>query len=249
MPALRSRFLAYGSRATGRDEGKEPPRHTQSAITQLLDYAATLQVPHNYFTHFYITSVACSLLLGWNLRVWDASGQQQIVWSLLLLQGVRRMLESYAYTLTSKSRMWFAHWILGLLFYLTINLSIWVETPSGNVGNWAFVPGVVTAQMLQHSYHAYLYRLRTENNGYQLPSHPMFPNLLCPHYTCEIAIYILLSLIAAPAGSMVNWTLTCGAMFVATNLGVTAVGTKVWYMEKFGAEKLGPRKRMIPSIW
>jgi 3-oxo-5-alpha-steroid 4-dehydrogenase 3 len=249
VPALRSRFLAYGSRATGRDGGKEPPKHTQSAVTQLLDYVATYQVPHNYFTHFYVTSVACSLFLGWKLRVWHASGQQQIVWSLLLLQGVRRMLESYAYTSTSKSRMWFAHWILGLLFYVTMNMAIWVEPSRENIGNWAFVPGVVMAQMLQHSYHAYLHRLRTENKGYQLPAHPLFPYLLCPHYTCEIAIYALLSLIAVPAGSMVNWTLICGTLFVATNLGVTAVGTKEWYLEKFGAEKVGPRKRMIPGIW
>jgi hypothetical protein len=105
------------------------------------------------------------------------------------------------------------------------------------VGHWALVPGVIMAQMLQHSYHAYLYDLRTENKGYRLPSHPLFPNLLCPHYTCEVAIYALLSLIAAPEGRTVNWTLVCGAIFVATNLGVTAVGTKAWYMEKFGAQK------------
>jgi 3-oxo-5-alpha-steroid 4-dehydrogenase 3 len=220
-------------------------------VTQLLDYAATFQVPHNYFTHFYVTSVACSMSLGWTLRVWHAGGQQQIVWALLLLQGVRRMLESYAYTSTSESRMWFAHWILGLLFYITMNMAIWAEAPNEGVGkgNWVLVPGVVMAQMLQHSYHAYLYRIRSENKGYQHPSHPLFPNLLCPHYTCEIVIYALLSLIAAPEGSMVNWTLVCGTIFVATNLGVTAVGTKEWYMEKFGAEKVGPRKRMVPGIW
>jgi 3-oxo-5-alpha-steroid 4-dehydrogenase 3 len=246
---LRARFLAYGSRATGQDNGKEPPRYTQSAVTQLLDYAATFQVPHNYFTHFYITSVVCSLIWAWKLRVWDASGQQQMVWALLLLQGVRRMLESHAYTSTSKSRMWFAHWILGLLFYITMNMAIWVETPSHRVGNWVLVPGVVTAQMLQHSYHAYLFRLRVGNKGYQLPLHPLFPNLLCPHYSCEVAIYALLSLMAAPEGTLVNWTLVCGAIFVATNLGVTAVGTKEWYTEKFGAEKVGSRKRMLPGIW
>jgi 3-oxo-5-alpha-steroid 4-dehydrogenase 3 len=246
---LRTRFLAYGSRATGRDDRKEAPKHTQSAVTQLLDHAATFQVPHNYFTHFYITSVACSLFWAWKLRVWDVGTQQQIVWALLLVQGVRRMLESYGYTSTSRSKMWFAHWILGLLFYITMNMAIWVETPSEDVGHWALVPGVIMAQMLQHSYHAYLYDLHTENKGYRLPSHPLFPNLLCPHYTCEVAIYALLSLIAAPEGRTVNWTLVCGAIFVATNLGVTAVGTKEWYMEKFGAEKVGPRKRMLPGIW
>ncbi|KAL1797661.1 hypothetical protein ACET3X_004267 [Alternaria dauci] len=252
VPALRSRFLAYGSRVAGLSRKKELPaqqQQPQQALTLALDYAASLQVPHNYFTHFYITSVLCSLFAACRLRVWEAGGQQQIVWALLLLQGLRRMLESYAYTSTSKSRMWFAHWILGLLFYTTINMAIWVETPSSAAGNWAFVPGVVTAQMLQHSYHSYLYRLRTQSNDYQLPSHTIFSNLLCPHYTCEVAIYALLSLLAAPEGSWLNWTLMCATVFVGTNLGVTAVGTKEWYVEKFGADKVGPRKRMVPGIW
>ncbi|KAF1834417.1 hypothetical protein BDW02DRAFT_498292 [Decorospora gaudefroyi] len=250
VPALRSRFLAYGSRASGRAPGKEPrpPAQQPSAVARALDYAATLQVPHNYFTHFYVTSVLCSALACY-LRGGSASRQQQTVWALLLLQGLRRLLESATHTSTSKSSMWFAHWILGLLFYITMNVAIWVETPGKHRANWVLIPGVITAQMLQYSYHAYLYRLRTENKGYQLPSHPLFPNLLCPHYTCEVAIYALLSLIAAPEDSLVNWTLACGTIFVATNLGVTAIGTKKWYTDKFGAERVGPRNRMVPGIW
>jgi 3-oxo-5-alpha-steroid 4-dehydrogenase 3 len=34
-----------------------------------------------------------------------------------------------------------------------------------------------------------------------------------------------------------------------TNLGVTAEGTKEWYAEKFGQDKVAHRKRMIPGIW
>lgn len=223
-----------------------------SVLDQLLDRAAAIQVPHNYFTHFYITSVACSLFWAWWLRVWEGNSQLQLVWFLMLLQGVRRMLESYAYTSSSKSSMWFAHWILGLLFYLTINIAIWIEGLDGSPSFWAaavLVPAILTAHMLQHSYHAYLYRLRTGNKGYQLPSHPIFSNLLCPHYTCEVVIYVLLSLLAAPHGRLLNWTLFCGTIFVATNLGVTAVGTKEWYTQKFGMAKVGPRRRMIPGVW
>lgn len=62
-------------------------------------------------------------------------------------------------------------------------------------------------------------------------------------------MYALLSLVAAPDGAMVNWTLACGTIFVATNLGVTAVGTKEWYVARFGIEKVGPRKRMVPGLW
>jgi 3-oxo-5-alpha-steroid 4-dehydrogenase 3 len=195
-------------------------------------------------------SVTCSLFWAWNLRIWDRQGQLQLVWALMLLQGVRRMFESYAYTSSSKSRMWFAHWFLGLLFYLTINVSLWIEGPADRPWvNALLVPTVLTAHVCQHSYHAYLYRLRTENNGYQLPSHPLSPSLLCPHYTCEIAIYALLSVLAAPRGRPVSWTLVCGTIFVATNLGVTAIGTKDWYAAKFGRDKVGPRNRMIPWLW
>ncbi|KAF2628220.1 hypothetical protein BU25DRAFT_340331 [Macroventuria anomochaeta] len=252
VPALRSRFLVYGSRATSPSGQPSAAPSQPSLASQLLDYAATIQVPHNYFTHFYVLSVACSLFWGCWLQVWSASKQLQVVWGLMLLQGVRRMLESNAYTSTSESRMWFAHWLLGLVFYLTINVAIWIEGPAGSLASstsTALVPAILTAHVLQHSYHAYLYRLRTENKGYQLPTHPVFSNLLCPHYTCETAIYLLLSFLAAPAGKVVNWTLFCGTIFVAVNLGVTAIGTKEWYMGKFGRGKVGPRKRMVPGIW
>lgn len=224
----------------------------KSAIGQLLDRAAAIQVPHNYFTHFYITSVACSLFWGWWLQLWDAQGQVQVVWALMLLQGTRRMLESYTYTSTSKSTMWVAHWLLGLAYYAATNIAIWVEGLDKQLDLWAaavLVPAILTAHVLQHSYHAYLYRLRTEHKGYQLPSHPLFSNLLCPHYTCEVAIYALLSLLAAPEGCVVNWTVFCGMIFVATNLAVTAVATKNWYAEKFGQDQVGHRKRMIPGVW
>jgi 3-oxo-5-alpha-steroid 4-dehydrogenase 3 len=162
------------------------------------------------------------------------------------------MLESNAYTSTSKSRMWFAHWLLGLVFYLTINVAVWIESPAGGLADApcvVLVPAILMAHVLQHSYHAYLYQLRAEGKGYQLPSHPIFSDLLCPHYTCETAIYLLLSFLAAPEGTPVNWTIFCGAIFVAVNLGVTAIGTKEWYVDKFGIDKVGPRRRMVPGIW
>lgn len=252
IPALRRRFLAYGSRATSPSGHPSAAPNQPAIFTQLLDYAATIQVPHNWFTHFYLLSVACSLFWGWWLQIWSACGQLQLVWALMLLQGTRRLLESNAYTSTSTSKMWFAHWLLGLMFYLTINIAIWIEGPAPSLSIWssaALVPAILTAHVLQHSYHAYLYHLRTSNEGYQLPMHPIFTNLLCPHYSCETAIYFLLSLLAAPEGKAVNWTLFCGAVLVAVNLGVTAIGTKVWYMQKFGKDKVGPRKRMVPGIW
>lgn len=259
---------------------KQPSR---TAIEHLFDTVADIKVPHNYFTHFYILSVACSVFWGWTL--WASNGLNPeaplrsasaatvgLTQLLMLAQGVRRLLESYTYTSGSKSGMWFGHWILGMMFYFTTNIAVWIEGAAsfenhipqywllsedashrleGNIGwKWTFlIPAILTAQALQHSYHAYLYRLRTENSTYQLPSHPIFPNLLCPHYTCEVAVYLLLSFLAAPPGRILNWTLFSATVLVLVNLGVTANGTKEWYLEKFGAGKVEKRTRMIPWIW
>ncbi|KAF2114405.1 hypothetical protein BDV96DRAFT_576709 [Lophiotrema nucula] len=303
VPALRSRFLAYGSRATppSSQSSDASKKQEPSAVVQALDHLASLRVPHRWFTHFYVVSVACSVL--WGIQMWRtlsispvykyypswevgisymSMGQIQLAWLLMLLQGVRRLVESYQYTSSSKSQMWFGHYILGILFYVTVNMAIWVEGPCNfwHVGchgafvqendrmvlakpldnlngfvqkhQWkvaCLVPAILTAHALQHMYHAYLYRLRTETATYQLPSHPMFPNLLCPHYTCEIAIYLLLSFLAAPTGSPMNWTLLCATVFVTVNLGVTASGTKEWYVQRFGADKVETRNRMILWLW
>ncbi|KAL5113917.1 3-oxo-5-alpha-steroid 4-dehydrogenase [Pleosporales sp. CAS-2024a] len=261
VPPLRRRFVVYGARTTPAARRQpvsshrrlpQPPQPPPPPLAALLDRLAAVQVPHRYFTHFYLASVASALFWGLWLRVWHAPAPRLAAWLLMLLQGLRRLLESHVYTATSTSTMWFAHWLLGLLFYLCINMSIWVDglpAPPRRGALAVLVPAVLTAQALQHSCHAYLYRLRTENKGYQLPSHPLFPTLLCPHYTCEIAIYALLSLIAAPEGRLVSWTMVCATIFVASNLAVTAWGTKQWYADRFGAATLSHRKRIIPCIW
>ncbi|KAF2196028.1 hypothetical protein GQ43DRAFT_445481 [Delitschia confertaspora ATCC 74209] len=198
---------------------------------------------------------------------------------MMALQGVRRLMESDLYTpKNSGSQMWIGHYALGLLFYFTINMAIWIEagvpvlnravpfidwtkhmTPDPMVQKFPsngetlkvviLPPAILTFHFLQHSYHSYLHSLRTEHSTYQLPSHPYFPHLLCPHYSCEVMIYLLLSLLAAPAGGWVNWTLFTATVFVAVNLGVTANGTRAWYIKNFGKERVGGRKRMVPGVW
>ena len=67
FPAFQKRFVNYGPRATeitdedgrafvnGEDESSDGP------LARILDLAASFQVPHSWFIHFYITSVISSL--------------------------------------------------------------------------------------------------------------------------------------------------------------------------------------------
>ena len=42
-------------------------------------------------------------------------------------QGVRRLLESSTLAKPSASKMWVLHWLLGIVFYLAVGISVWIE--------------------------------------------------------------------------------------------------------------------------
>ncbi len=53
--------------------------------------------------------------------------QIALTWSLMSIQGVRRLLESSMFAKPSTSKMWFVHWLLGIAFYLAVGVSVWIE--------------------------------------------------------------------------------------------------------------------------
>ncbi|KAJ5694714.1 hypothetical protein N7536_005126 [Penicillium majusculum] len=148
--SLRSRFLTYGPRATPASisTGSAPPR-AQNPSTEskgFLDYLATWQVPHSYFTHFYIASVLSSVF--WVAQLLSRGVVFQAIASrvsedhqrhsmsltqlviccvLLAIQGSRRLWECFVFSKPSSSQMWFMHWLLGLGFYLAAGVAIWIE--------------------------------------------------------------------------------------------------------------------------
>lgn len=107
------------------------------------------------------------------------------------------------------------------------------------------VPLFFFAWVSQYRCHKHLASLEK----YSLPDQGMFRHLISPHYTCECLIYLSLAIVAAPEGHLYNQTLLSALFFVAVNLGVTARGTKSWYIDKFGSDKVAPKKVMIPFVY
>lgn len=107
------------------------------------------------------------------------------------------------------------------------------------------VPIFLLGSGIQHDCHEYL----TSLPKYTLPVHPVFQQVVCPHYTCELLIYLSIAIAAAPPGQLLNKTVFAGLIFVAVNLGVTASTTKDWQIQKFGADKVGKRWKMIPFVF
>lgn len=98
---------------------------------------------------------------------------------------------------------------------------------------------------MQHQCHKHLAGLRK----YSLPEEGLFRYLVCPHYACECLIYSSLAISGAPEGQWCNKTLLSGVIFVAVNLGVTAFGTRQWYAERFGMDKVASKWIMIPFLY
>ncbi|KAL3461520.1 hypothetical protein BJX64DRAFT_289314 [Aspergillus heterothallicus] len=150
--SLRSRFIPYGARATSTAgvEAETPASPTSpsrtSPVIRALDYAATLRVPHSYFTQFYVVSVLSSIFWALQLLFHGAAfqaittrvspehlqhtisiNQVMLCWGLMLIQGLRRLHECLSFSKPSTSEMWFVHWLAGIAFYLAVAVAIWIE--------------------------------------------------------------------------------------------------------------------------
>ncbi|KAI8966848.1 hypothetical protein F5Y11DRAFT_343217 [Daldinia sp. FL1419] len=266
------------SSAAGTSNGDEGERTHDGVLISVIAWATSVgKVPHSWFIHFYILSISCSVfwaaqfftrgrILEWIVGNQARSGetsmsinQVAIVWVLMSLQGARRLYEYITVIRPSPSKMWIVHWLLGVSYYFFTGISIWiegsrsiqssdrrfftVETPS--IRTILGVITFLTSWFMQHRCHNYLSQLKK----YSLPEEGLFRYLICPHYTCECALYLSLAWIAAPMGQMYNRTLICAVLFVAVNLGVTANGTKKWYSDKFGRERVQGKWKMIPGIF
>lgn len=170
---------------------------------------------------------------------------------------------------SEKSKMWITHYVVGLGFYVTIGMAIWVDSASTPTSSshpttpHVPIPALVVfmiSSICQHIAHKHLSSLKK----YSLPgtdpaliSSLLFKYTLTPHYFCEVMIYLSLAFIGGSTSDgfglggnvIVNQTLLIATIFVAVNLGVSAGNTYVWYVDKFGREMVGGRWKMVPGIY
>ncbi|KAF4333916.1 DFG10 [Fusarium beomiforme] len=257
-----------------REERKQKFAGLGSFLRNLTEYG---QVPHSWFLHFYITSVSLSGFWAWQyiangsvlrcIATWQgrAGGssmsleQIYIAWLLMALQGSRRLHESLFVFKPGSSPMWLIHWALGIAFYAVISLAVWIEGSSAILASWdssnqplqiprrslSAILFYLVACFKQNQCHRHLASLKK----YTLPTEGWFKYLICPHYTAECILYLSIAWIAAPPGEIFNKSILSAVVFVAVNLGATAKGTKAWYENKFGADKVADRWIMIPPVY
>ncbi|PSR93960.1 hypothetical protein BD289DRAFT_459545 [Coniella lustricola] len=269
--AERKLLLSYGPRRS-QDEIEEITKSSNETATALG------QVPHSWFFTYYAFYSLCAAfwttqyfqernrsnllraMAQTQLEMAPASStttgtQLALVWVMMMLQAVRRLYECFVVMKPSKSTMWFLHWVMGLGFYFGISMAIWVEssaspsaadfTTETTMKAAVALPLFAYGWFMQYHCHRNLAKLKK----YSLPDQGLFCYLVCPHYACECLIYSSLAIAAAPTGRWCNQTLLSGAIFVVVNLGVTALGTRTWYAERFGMEKVASKWIMIPFLY
>ncbi|KAF9871716.1 3-oxo-5-alpha-steroid 4-dehydrogenase [Colletotrichum karsti] len=254
--AAQHAILDYGARSPAGADGemKGGGRKAANRFDEFVKAVASVgQIPHAWFMHFYVASIVGSAFWAFEYvrdgpayrfiasRQAQSGGpamsleQTVLVWTLMLLQGSRRLYECLFVMKPGSSRMWFVHWLLGLGFYISSLISTSgpkfgsLLTPTSVIGIAMYLYGWTN----QHWCHKHLAGLKK----YSLPDQGLFRYLVCPHYTCECVLYLGLAILAAPRGQWINRTILCAFWFIVANLGTTADGTKQWYAQKFGAEK------------
>ncbi len=144
IPSFRVQIMNYGSRGMNPQKSEIKDPNSKSKLASLFEYVASIQVPHTWFTHYYIISVASSIF--WSIQIVTRGrafafmvtyskgtpstmtiDQIFLAWLLMTIQGTRRLSESITFTKPSQSRMWFGLWVLGIAYYVFMGISVWIE--------------------------------------------------------------------------------------------------------------------------
>lgn len=211
--------------------GKTLKNHSREDINPLLDKVMHFTVPKAYFSHFYILSLILSIITVTRYY------QYPITW-ILLFHSSRRLYETLFVSKYTGSRMNWSHYIVGLWFYSVLHIILGIKLASEDINpnlNMISFCLFLYSSREQFKTHQILARLKK----YSLPKDRLFQYICCPHYLCEIGIYV----------SFVPYNLEFlfPLIWVIISLSVSAVETRKYYQDKF-KENMVPKYAIIPYI-
>jgi hypothetical protein len=222
------------------------------------------------FTLYYIHALALTLLSLSSLLFSSESSHSYLsplylIYYHFLLHFTRRLFECFfVHEFSPRSSQSFIVTSCALIFYSCLLFSPLLDSsfvlkfPS----SFLFIPTVYTntlasscfiiSSWIQSQCHKTLadYRRQSSSQSTQIsyylpfngPFH-LFNTYICPHYNCEIFIYLSFVLIYPKLIILFIW------IWVICNLYVTATKTKQWYMKKFSQQKIVIEKRVIIGKW
>ncbi|KAJ2899290.1 hypothetical protein IWW38_001054 [Coemansia aciculifera] len=171
------------------------------------------------------------------------------------------------------ARMHVGQYAVGILFYALTPLATTVDAyhaPGWELqSSWMVPAGLaiyIYASIHQRRCHQILYELRhrcldkkhaetvasgesgesgNPADNYAIPTGDLFSYVSCPHFLCEILIYISIWMVTACQATTLLWVVG----WTAINLGITARESQQWYQTKFGARYPRARRALVPLVW
>lgn len=141
IPPFRDKIMNYGTRSI---TPQSTPKLSRTWLESLFESIASIQVPHTWFTHYYIVSVASSIFWAHQIYTHGQAfeyltnhsntshegmtiNQVFLAWLFMAIQGSRRLHESLTLTKASQSKMWVGLWLIGIAYYIFMGLSVWID--------------------------------------------------------------------------------------------------------------------------
>ena len=216
-------FLQYGK--TLIVKGNTTKDESRSQLNRLFDTIIHFTVPKAWFSHFYILSTIFSVITCLTYP------NYALPW-LMLFHSLRRLYETlYVSKYTSKSRMNWAHYLVGIWFYSVLHIIMNIKLKEGSIpkhlqiGSFIIFMIASRDQFVNH-------KVLSELVKYSLPKRRMFKFISSPHYLDELIIYSTLLSYNMEFLWLVVW--------IFASLGISAIETQKYYKKKFHDEKVAP---------
>ncbi|KAJ2497590.1 hypothetical protein IWW47_003605 [Coemansia sp. RSA 2052] len=168
------------------------------------------------------------------------------------------------------ARMHAGQYAVGILFYVLTPLAVIADAyraPGWELqSSWTVPIGLAIytyASIHQRRCHQILFELRhrcldkehvaqdaihgsdSRAGAYAIPIGDLFLYVSCPHFLCEILIYVSIWMVTACQATTLLWVVG----WTAVNLGITARESQQWYLARFGARYPSDRRVLVPFVW
>uniref|UniRef100_A0AC35U3R7 Polyprenol reductase n=1 Tax=Rhabditophanes sp. KR3021 TaxID=114890 RepID=A0AC35U3R7_9BILA len=202
---------------------------------------------------------AFSFHLTWFGYTYNPTSREVMVTLLLCftIHTIRRLYECLFISSYSESRINVAHWIMGILHYTFFPCALVAESSFSTHSSISytqlfFIFAFVLANYQQHIIARDFANLRKGSDGkvlnfrHKVCLDGLHKLVCCPHYFCEVIIYLAFVGISNFKSS----NLIFFFIFVLANQLIAAKTNQIWYKNKFRGNKLViKRKALIPYVF
>lgn len=203
-------------------------------------------VPKSYFLHFYI------LGLLFNIPLFLLTRSAVFLFIIFIGHMFRRLYECmYIHHFGENSTMSFIHYLVGLIHYPLVGLTIFIDNTSNDknlsILNYClalllFIP----ASYIQYQVHLTLAKnRRKEKENYPIPNgYWAFEYFSCPNYIAEIFIYMSFLCLSHHTSCFISLVI-----WVIVNQCLSSLLTHRWYCQYYGQNYPPKRFALIPFIF